>query len=253
MPLAISPDKMYVNKAVQTVFDDLPPKSHLDAQNKSITAQEPSYSTGQSIPVLHRATGLDDLSRRLDTAYSHPLPSDSCPISPQLGPSRSPLTTRRIYKHPQILYRRPPQFNDTNKRVISFPETTPEIPFNTNSIVSNGLPTRVVSLSELVQYPLLEPAVEQNSCLEYFGTSADTSYRSSKDESIYHRIHNFPPSSVPTTPSPPSSPDSILIINNDSHVPRSFLRKTSRSRSSTFSEDDAGTFQHTNNLVFNPN
>ncbi|KAG6920292.1 hypothetical protein DXG01_005061 [Tephrocybe rancida] len=99
---------------------------------------------------------------------------------------------------------------------------------------------RVVSLPEagalksssekLVSNSNTSPSTQDySSSLEYIDTSLETSisYRSSRTGSVHRNIRNFTPSDMPATPSPPSSPESILVVGNDARISRTFLRQCS--------------------------
>lgn len=242
--------KYYMDRAVQTGSSEGSLSTDLDDQDDIQTVLG---AFGQDAPL---DTDLERPLKIPGTAYTDSFLSDPGRrmILSQLGPSRSPLITRRTYKHPQILYGRPLQSSHSDKRIVSLPETSSAPSSNVSLLAGpNSLSTRIVSMSEITRptkHSLSEPATEGNSSVEYLGIS-DASCRSSRDGSIRYRMQNFPPSGVPITPSPPSSPESVLIIGNNAHVPSSFLRQKCHSRTCTFSEDDEGTQPH--KLYFDSN
>jgi hypothetical protein len=119
------------------------------------------------------------------------------------------LTPRRrtnLRKPAQLPYNRPsaPPFG-IQQRITSFPETSPP-----NRIRDTH---RVVSLQE----PTLPNSPERSfnsDCQENF-------FESCPDTLSSVRIHD----SFETVPSPPSSPESVMIIGNNIQVPPSLFRK----------------------------
>ncbi|KAH7929854.1 hypothetical protein BV22DRAFT_1109620 [Leucogyrophana mollusca] len=145
------------------------------------------------------------LSRRESGAYSHSFPLDS-PTSPV----RATLISRRVPKRKALPYSRPSEANRDEKRVVSMPENVPEY-----ARVPVG--TRVVSMPEDLR-PAFEPSLES-----VYSPSTGDSFGSYLEKR--NRIHVHPPADVPHTPSPPSSPESVLIIDGDAQLPDAFLRR----------------------------
>ncbi|KAJ6587129.1 hypothetical protein DFH09DRAFT_977642 [Mycena vulgaris] len=176
-------------------------------------------------PPTALTSGSSSHSPSLNIAYSHSPTSGGHPIPVHAaGPTRSPPTSR---KHPQLPYSRPSQLNSTTQRVLSLPETSP--PYSTQ------LPreTRGVSLSER---PRASLSFSDNT-IESSG-SAETSFLSENRSGSSRARRSFPSSDMPHTPSPPSSPESVMIIGNDMQVPISFLRQ--KVKASKVYEDDGG-------------
>lgn len=225
----------FVDKAVQTEYDDPRLVLHRNSQVKSpmVPQQKSDRSTRQSNATILHSDPCDGPSMNSDPAYIS-APPDCRSIATQPGSSRPPSIMRSTYKQTRLLYSRPPQPNHLNKRVVSMTEILSGVDVN----IHDEPQRRIVSLPEHTRHPVLGQATKDSPSVEYYGTSPDTSYRSSRDGSIPRRIRDPPLSDIPQTPSPPSSPDSILIIGNDAHVPVSFLRQKTHSHSSTSSEDD---------------
>lgn len=125
------------------------------------------------------------------------------------SPLRSSIPTRQRY--PQLPFNRPVEFRSSAKRVVSLPDEytdkqRPEEP--SQRVVS--MPERLKSSSPSASdsFSSLDTSIESNA---YMFTKPS-------------RLHMFPSSDLPSTPSPPSSPESIMIIGNDSQVPRTLLR-----------------------------
>jgi len=170
------PRKDYVDKAIQTVFEN--------------------SSMANSRRAIASATGGSALdSDRLSTA------------------------NRYAYIQPQVLYRQPIRPKISGKRIVSLPETSLDISCHDKLMVVPGGPsTRVVSLSRLPDH------LRMKSTLDDHETLSDTSILSSGGDSFQQRNHDFTSLATPPTTSPPSSPESILIIGMDPHVPPTFTR-----------------------------
>ncbi|ESK96584.1 hypothetical protein Moror_6804 [Moniliophthora roreri MCA 2997] len=127
------------------------------------------------------------------------------------GPTRS-------QKPSQMQYTKPSQLNTATKRVVSLPESSP--PFR---LKPTGDRYRVASMSEAVKVSLAADDSLSSDCLES-SLSVDSSHSSLRKivSQPHSSLHN---SSFPRTPSPPSSPESsIVIIGNNVEVSHSFLR-----------------------------
>ncbi|KAF7306083.1 hypothetical protein HMN09_00763400 [Mycena chlorophos] len=132
------------------------------------------------------------------------------------GPIRSPPKSR---KHPQLPYNRPstqhPHVAHAALRVSSWPENSPSY--------ASAVPreTRGASLTERprVSLSFSDRTPETSS-------SAETSFRSRSGSSRTRR--SLPSSDLPHTPSPPSSPESVMIIGNNMQVPIAFLRQKAK-------------------------
>src|ERR1700722_15600331 len=168
------------------------------------------------------------VDRETQTEFSNPPQSRKNPPIPNQSPQddgavyryRSPTSlpatassiclSRRAYKGAQSTYNRP------SNRVVSFPETEPLSSIE-NVLLSPA--TRVASMSER---PKPDMSVQDASSLDSFELSASTenSFPTQQDTLSYRPKM----SDVPHTPSPPSSPESVMIIDNSIHLPQSFLR-----------------------------
>lgn len=207
---------------------DKEPKDYVDRGVQTLACSSTLWLTRQPKPSLAKTSNLlseslygatlesfaDVLSDRCDSpesnsfAFSHALP----PNSPSLiRPVARRTVDRQLtpYKHPK------PHFK--KRRILSLPidaiteeRTSIELPDNTKlRIVS--LPTRLAKSS-----------------------SPDSSSSSEASFSTYQQPEpcHLPPrlllrryDETPHTPSPPSSPESVLIIENENQLPKSFLRQ----------------------------
>ena len=161
-------------------------------------------------------------------AYTHSLevPSPSTPAS------------CRPAKHPQLLYSCPIESHLPAKRVVSLPESLFDGSCDLPRVAHDAPKIRVVSLPETM--PWLPHLTDKNAYLDGFGTSTDTSHTSSGIDSGHHKSRAYSKLDIPRTPSPPSSPESVLIIDNDIHLSSLFLYR--HSHNSTANEDDGGAY-----------
>lgn len=209
--------KEYVDRSVQTEIDTVPspyadPAVVLAAPPVTRHGPAQGAHTGyhNSIPVSS-PTGSDSVN---------PLPRS--PISPILAP----LTSRRLSK--RKLARWPAEV--VNRRIVSMPENKSEAP----STLSQSHGKRVVSMPDRVR-PVLGPSVDlfQSPC------AAGDSFGSYSGRSDRVRVFRAP-SDVPQTPSPPSSPESLLIIAAGTQLPEGFLRR--KYSPEPLVEEDEGNF-----------
>lgn len=203
--------KEYIDRGVQT---SISPQSDLAAVGVS---QAPFDRDSGSL--LHEITielplvdselppspsSVDD-----NSAYSR----SNLPHSP-VSPMCAPLI-RRVPRRKLFLVERRPKGKTVERRVISMPDDISGQHIKLDS--QNGM--RVVSMPEY-----LAAAVDL-SLDSIESPSAGASFGSSYIEKR-HRVRVCPPpSDIPHTPSPPSSPESILIIDSHAQLPDGFLRQ----------------------------
>ncbi|KAJ7647070.1 hypothetical protein FB45DRAFT_821669 [Roridomyces roridus] len=151
--------------------------------------------------------------------HSHTIDAYSGSSGHAVGPTRSPPTRKH---HPQLPYSRPSHIQSLTQRVLSLPETSPphstRVPPEIRRVSLSGLPRASLSFSDNTN------------------ESSDTSFLSDNRSGSSRPRRSFPSSDVPQTPSPPSSPESVMIIGNDKQVPISFLRQKAKAAY----EDDNG-------------
>lgn len=125
----------------------------------------------------------------------------------------APLISRRVPRRKLFLVKRRPEVKDVERRVISMPEDK----FAQNVTSDDPSGSRVVSMPEYIT-TTVDLSLD---ITESF--SARASFESGVEK---RRVRVCPPpSDVPRTPSPPSSPDSVLIIDNDAQLSDGFLRR----------------------------
>ncbi|KAJ3880496.1 hypothetical protein F5051DRAFT_450653 [Lentinula edodes] len=180
------PSVTYVDRAIQTE-----PPRHL------------SRSDGHNALNLHEPLSSQDV----DAAYS------------QLS---SLTISKRDHKLSQLAYKKPSELNALKKRIVSLPETSPP-----SRIDSEPIRDRVVSMSEQVKVSLVSSADNSLSsdCFESSVETSQSQILSELGSSSAKRARPRRSLAFPQTPSPPSSPESIMIIGNNMQVPSSFLRQ----------------------------
>ncbi|KAK0212856.1 hypothetical protein DFS33DRAFT_1377312 [Desarmillaria ectypa] len=187
-------DREYVDRAVQT-------DSAVPLPSSSVSS--PSGVVATSPAELSAYTDLNDASSSLES---------------------SPVM-RRLHK-PRLPFNGPSQVPTGTDRVVSLPETSPPSRVN-----PGGSGARIVSLTEYSKTSLLKDDSFSSECFDT-SISTDTSgTHLSSENSLQHiRTRRLHCSGLPRTPSPPSSPESIMIIGNDVQVPASFLHQKSESQ-----------------------
>lgn len=220
-----SKDKDYLECGTQTS----PPRSptcsvHLTLTPKgsSVTRFSDGYPSSSSNASPNTTTGSFS-STRLGTASSHSF----CANSDISSPACSRLMQRNLFKAQQLGYSRPSEPRKPVARAVSLPDpaATPEA---TN--------LRVVSLPERPKPTVL---VESPSLIRFRPVSSKRPYLLG-DGNFYRRT--LAASDLPQTPSPPSSPESsVLIIGNDVDLPQTFLRHND-TMEPQFECDNGGTF-----------
>lgn len=180
-------DRLYVDRAVQTDSAVPPPSS--------------PTSSPPAVPIFQ-----SELSAYTDINGASSLPEFS-------------LIVRRLQK-PRLPFNGPSRA-PSNDRVVSLPETSPP-----SRVDPGELGARIVSLPECSKSSLPKDDSFSSECFEA-SISTDNSGIHLLENSLQRtRTRRLRYSSLPRTPSPPSSPESIMIIGNDVQVPVSFLHKT---------------------------
>ncbi|KAJ6499090.1 hypothetical protein C8R45DRAFT_1126242 [Mycena sanguinolenta] len=200
--------KDYVDRGVQT---DLPRRLSRPTDSSFSKPVNPRVFPPNTPPTM---SSRSSLSPRFDITYNSPVAGDHPMPAHAAGPTRSPLTSR---KHAQLPYSRPSNVNSTIQRILSLPETCP--PY----VTQVPRETRGVSLSER---PRASLSFSDNTP----ESSAETSFFSENRSGSPRTRRSLPSSDMPHTPSPPSSPESVMIIGNDMQVPISFLRQKAESK-----------------------
>ena len=208
----MSSSKGYESRAVQTTFS--PPCSPC-----SLVSPQPSLVG--SGPQSEISTSTVESS--LETPDNPSQNSDSSLVSYLSTPDHSLSTSRRVFKA-----RLPPNFpsrvtHTISQRIISFPETAPL--FSAKSQISSQ--QRIVTMPEDIRSQRLEKEFVLYPP-EYEGSPAEisNSFSISDGNSSFART-DANRTVVSHSSSSPSSPDSVVIIQNKYHISQAFLRQTS--------------------------
>lgn len=198
--------KEYVDRAVQTEADTVTvPSPYADPAVVLAAPPVARHGLGQEARTRPYNSVSELSPARSGSAYVVP----KSPVSPILAP----LVSRRLSKRKLA---RCPVGEIVNRRMVSMPENTSDASY----ILSNDHGKRVVSMPDRVR-PALEPSVE---LFQSPSTTASDSFGSCSGRR--ERVRVFPaPSDIPQTPSPPSSPESLLIIAAGAQLPEGFLRR----------------------------
>ena len=198
--------KDYVDRGTQT-----------ESERPSIYSESDSpMSEEYSCLVISQTAARNFTSCMCESAYSRlQQPGISLPSVCQ----PSPQALRSLRGRPLSLYNRPLE----SHRVVSLPSRIS--PFKEQQ--SNETKLRTVSNPDYLRLPS-SGFVASSGADPYddSGTIDGCSIDQDHDWSYYHHpTRPCSPADIPRTPSPPSSPESITIIGNDSQVPESFLRR----------------------------
>ena len=184
----MSPQKHYANCGIQTDFYDV--------------------SSGSNVLASESDTTLANGSLVFESAYSQSPDSQNHDL-PSLLSSRYCLD-----RSTGIAYGRPSEPRlSTKKRVISLTSVSSTGNFKATML---GEKLRLVSMPERGKYANVsgKDSLQGKQCID----DLDNANNHEEMERLY-------PADLPQTPSPPSSPESVTIIGNNTHVPGSFLRQ----------------------------
>ena len=217
----------YVERGVQTDIARKTPSSRPSSPH----IMEPPPHLQDEVAQLAKLTisSPQDRSREptgASSAYSHDYPDLS--FESASSADRSMTTTTRTFEMEHLSVARPTTLADRKPtaRVVSLPEATPR--FRMKKVIEKS--ARVVSM------PLAAPKdVDRSS--DSFDVSGDI-FVSEDDERTRVRVRSQA-TDVPHTPSAPSSPDSIVIIaNNSNQLSNDFLRQRTTEESPLDSDDE---------------
>jgi hypothetical protein len=209
-------DKGYIERGIQTSPPSSPEPPRiadlaLTPKSNSVPALLGGYPSSPS-----NITTRSPSSTRLDTAYSQSSYADSADSSPVC-----PRPAHRgLPKAQQLGFNRPSVPSKLLGRVLSHSEPTAR---SGEFLAALELSTpRVVSLPER---PKPAALVDSPSPIRFRPAAPKRSYLCGDKEFYRTRGRTSIISDMPRTPSPPSSPESsVLIIGNDVHLPQTFLR-----------------------------
>ncbi len=218
--------KRYVNRAIQTDSDSTRIVAQPLSQDDTLTPNT-SFS-GSLAEEQTTLEGSKDGHTQLgvqDRAYTQSQTSESSTVNVAAVVSSQPVS-----KQSGIGSGRPSGQASPTKRVASLPNIT-----DIGGIaVRPEKQVRIVSMPERNCHGKLEHTrvekADTSISTDISYHSADSGKECTPQEAGTKRIY---PIDLPQTPSPPSSPESIMIIANESQVSGSFLRR---------STDEDGTF-----------
>ena len=234
----MSSSKGYESRAVQTTFS--PPCSPC-----SVVSPQPSPLDGG--PQSEISTSIVESS--LETPYDPSQSSDGSLISYLSTPDRSISASRRVFKT-----RLPPNFPSRvpqiiSQRITSLPETAPL--FSVKSQITSQ--QRIVTMPEDVRSQRLEkefvlypPEYEEGSPIE-----TSNSFSTSDGNSSFARA-DATGTDLSHSSSSPSSPDSVVIIQNKYHISQAFLRQTNVQTKVKTDEGTSQTIQHERSSLISP-
>ena len=207
----MSSSKRYESRSVQTTFS--PPCS------PSVVSLRPSPADGD--PQSEISTSTVESSLEIP---DNPSQNSDDSLVPYLStPDQSFSASRRVFKT-----RLPPNFpsgviHTISQRIISLPETVPS--FSAKSQISSQ--QRIVTMPANIRSQRLEkdfvlyPPEYEDSAIE-----ASNSFSISDGNSSLSRA-DVNGTDISHSTSSPSSPDSVVIIQNKYHISQAFLRQTS--------------------------
>ena len=128
------------------------------------------------------------------------------------------INNQRPLKYGHLGCGRPHHLAFTNDRIVSLPETSPPCRITQS-------PRRLVSMPESLKmlrysHDHLQPLLGSEPSDISLASNGTTQKNSFQGEHVFL-------GGIPQTPSPPSSPESVVIIGNEDQVPRAFLRSKS--------------------------
>lgn len=168
----------------------------------------PSRKITTELRSLEPELPLSPYSPADDDAYNQPNLQNS-PVSLMCAP----LISRHAPRRKLFLVTRRPGVKDVERRVVSMPDENP-VQHVTSDHPSGS---RVVSMPEYIA-TAIDLSLDTTASF-----SAGASFESGIEK---RRVKVYPsPSDVPRTPSPPSSPESVIIIDNDAQLSDGFLRR----------------------------
>jgi hypothetical protein len=146
--------------------------------------------------------------------------SFSLSFNKDLSESSHPVRPKALVRRQRLPYNKPPESLKPEQRVVSLPELGNPLPCVNSALKAPSM--RVVSLPEC-PHQLSEDSpspirfrspVFKRSAFLFGDEERSSGYRRASSSLL-----------LPQTPSPPSSPESsVLIIENDAQLPRTFLR-----------------------------
>ncbi|THH21347.1 hypothetical protein EW146_g203 [Bondarzewia mesenterica] len=203
--------KEYVDRAIQTAT---PSRLVTATESKAGLLHSPFRDITSAVCNESSEMSFSASPSQFSNAYSHSL-SHSSP--PSLG-----VTTQRTLK-PHLPRNRPSQSQNEMGRIVSLPETDPlfsaKMELKSTSVRIVSMPEQRPSSGYLLDASMSTDGV--NSSMY----SGDSLISSGDDDRSGIYLPRFG-QGIPHTPSPSSSPDSVVIIENNGELSEAFLRSS---------------------------
>lgn len=236
LSLARPAGKEYTECGVQTDYSNQSSICATAPIPEAAIPQEPTNDPSVELSPLLSARSHSRSPSHTDSAYSQAQHTQDISFdSVSSDANRSMTTTTRAYKRGQLPVNRPTTIlgRQPSSRVFSLPEATPKF---TMKRVLGKKTARVVSMPAA-------PPRRPSDGLDIL-TNAGDPFGSDDEEHTRVRVKSQA-TDVPYTPSAPSSPDSVVIIaNNSNQLSSDFLRPRPDDLSSD-SEQEGSTVEHT--------
>lgn len=204
--------KRYVDREVQTdpeLRQALTPPASPESQQRSSTLSPVTKTEELTESEAFSETHSRE-STHFGSAYSHPFDRSNTP-----SPEPTLASTTRLYKATMTLGRTKDIVNTTTSRIVSLPETVSM--YSAKTVLKKST-SRVVSMP-------LSSTEAQNLLSGTFDDSYDEASLCIASAEGPSRVRvQSQVSEMPHTPSPPSSPESVVIIGNKNHLAENFLR-----------------------------
>jgi hypothetical protein len=213
--------KRYVNCSVQT--DPEPNVACNQLSCPRATCAISSFDSNSSLSAKPQ-TAAENLVQPRTTGYKDAY-SDS--QASKIGVENLVLPSRQERKQSTIGYGRPSSLISSEKRMTSLPGTV-----STGEILGRlDEQVRIASMPERGKFGALQLS-QHSECLhvETFESTDITYHSMDSAQRLACRVCEPTrryPADLPQTPSPPSSPDSVMIIGNEGQISGSFLRRPS--------------------------
>lgn len=210
--------KLYISRGVQTEDNLLWQLPRRDTQSLSPLDYTPAGELAPSSVGFSSENVRSQILGALayEGAYTRPQVSEYSELLP--------LTSYKKHRYAGLDSASPSNSHLASKRVVSLPDPSVQ------EAVITERNLRIVSMPEFTRFPPMTHRNILQSSQANSSFSSDASHNSvDPGGQRWSLSHNrMYPLDIPHTPSPPSSPDSVVIIGNEPHVSGAFLRRSCR-------------------------
>lgn len=214
LPTMSNSAKTYVDNAVQTTFSPPSSPNLIAVDSLAVVIQSRPRSSDDS-----RLQEPSSSPQTVETVY------DASPTSPTSSTPQFFSTSRRVIKPQQLPSHFPSQMSQVGtSRTASFPETMSL--FSAKSQLSQRIVSMPEDIKTLVRTK--EYTIYSSDYNDISSSTVETFV--SGDGNRFHLETGSHLNQIPHTPSPPSSPDSVVIIDNKYQLSETFLRNHDRIR-----------------------